>query len=188
MHTRIKLPASLLSGFGAVTWIQALQYHDRQCDDWDDPWVINGKVVYTAWTHWTKWWFASRAGGARFLRTTQSVVQFQTRELFLEFTIRFFFREWLTKDNWNHSKRNLWLGWGSSGTAFVLDLCNFGHLLSKQVNNAIYSMDVYILSFKSFISISGFIVKVNTLSTHYRTWQQWALLKLKTTDEEIIYN
>lgn len=56
----------------------------------------------------------------------------------------------------------------------MLDLCNFGHLLSKQVNNAIYSMDVYILSFKSFIfiSISGFIGKVNALSTHYRTWQQ----------------
>lgn len=49
-------------------------------------------------------------------------------------------------------------------------------------------MDVYILSFKSFISTSGFVVKVNALSTHYLTWQQWALLKLKTTDEEIIYN
>lgn len=190
MHTRIKLPASLLSGFGAVTWIQALQYHDRQCDDWDDPWVINGKVVYTAWTHWTRWWFASRASGARFLRTTQSVVQFQTRELFLEFTIRFFSESgWPRITETTAKETSGWVG-ESSGTAFVLDLCNFGHLLSKQVNNAIYSMDVYILSFKSFIfiSISGFIGKVNALSTHYRTWQQWALLKLKTTDEEIIYN
>lgn len=33
-------------------------------------------------------------------------------------------------------------------------------------------MDVYILSFKSFIPISGFVVKVYALSTHDRKWQQ----------------
>ena len=52
---------SLLSKI-KVTWTQALQYCNSQSDNQDSHKLTSGRVVNTAWIHWTKRWFTSQVG------------------------------------------------------------------------------------------------------------------------------